>query len=279
MRQRAAGVFAMACVLVAGCKREPTRTVITVNGSTALQPLLTEASQKFMAGHPNVDIQLAPSGSLSGLEAVLSGAATIGASDEYASKEQARQLEDHRIAVLGFAVMAHRGPYNEAITSLSQAQLQGIFSGKIRNWSQVGGGDQAISVINRRANSGSRALVTDIILRGEHFLDGAPELDSSSEVQEQLQSQTGAITYLALSYRSERLKVFAYEGVAPSNDNIENGNYWLFAYEHLYTKGAATPAVRAFIDYILAPSFQNETLPRLSFIPVARLRANNGANQ
>jgi phosphate transport system substrate-binding protein len=268
--------------LIGGCKRgggEPsasTRTVIVVKGSTALQPLLAEASQRFMATHPDVDVRLAPSGSLDGLAEVLSGTATIGASDEYANTEQARSLTDHRIAVLGFAVMAHRGPYNEAIASLSQAQLQGIFSGKIRNWSQVGGGNQAISVINRRPNSGSRALVADIILRGDHFLQGVPELDSSTEVQEKLLSQAGAISYIALPFRNDRLKVFAYEGVAPSTENIVNGNYWLFAYEHLYTKGAPTPAAAAFIDYILAAPFQNETLPRLNFIPVASLSLARG---
>jgi phosphate transport system substrate-binding protein len=272
MRQRVVTLAAV-CALTSGCKQsEPAREVITIKGSTALQPLLNEATQRFMASHSNVDVRLDPAGSFDGIGAVLSGAVTLGASDEYASKEQTASLEDHRIAVLGFAVMAHSGPYNQSITSLTQAQLRGIFSGQIKNWSQVGGGDQAISVINRRASSGSRALVQDIILRGDHFLEGAPELDSSGEVQNKLQSQAGAISYLALPFRTDRLKVFAYEGVAATTDNIESGDYWLFAYEHLYTKGAPSPAVKSFIDFALSPSFQNETLPKLGFIPVANLR-------
>jgi phosphate transport system substrate-binding protein len=250
----------------------PTR--ITIAGSSALVPLATEAANRYMRAHSDVTIQVTAGGSRQGLAQVGSGAVTIGDSDVFAAAAQAGELEDHRVAVVGFATMANRGAFNANVASLTQAQLRGVFGGTIHNWSEVGGTDQAITVINRARSSGTRAVFGGIVLGGDNFLEGTAEQDNSGQLQTMLLQQTGAVSYLALSYRNENLKLFAYNGVEPTPESIAAGTYPIWSYEHMYTHGPATGAVRAFLDFVTSAEFQNDALPRLGFIPVSNMRVS-----
>jgi phosphate transport system substrate-binding protein len=258
----------------AGASAPSASSRITIAGSSALVPLATEAANRYMRAHPEVTIQVTAGGSRQGLAQVASGAVTIGDSDVFATGDQAGQLEDHRIAVVGFATMANRGAFNQSLASLTQEQLRGVFGGQIRNWSQVGGTDQAITVINRARSSGTRAVFGAIVLGGDNFLEGTAEQDNSGQLQTMLLQQTGAISYLALSYRNDGLKVLAYNGVEPTPENIESGAYPIWSYEHMYTHGPATPAVRAFLDFVASPEFQNDAVSRLGFIPVSAMHVS-----
>ncbi len=283
------GVVAVAALVLgatSGCSRgagatgatpepgaaDPVR--ITIAGSSALVPLVTEAANRYMRAHADVTIQISAGGSRQGLAQVASGAVTIGNSDVFATGAQAAQLEDHRVAVVGFAAMAQRGAFNQAVTSLTQEQMRGVFGGQIRNWSQVGGADQAITVINRARSSGTRAAFGSLVLGGDHFVEGTAEQDNSGQLQTMLSQQTGAISYLALSYRSESLAVLAYNGIEPTPENIAAGTYPIWSYEHMYTRGPATPAVRAFLDFVTSPEFQDDAVARLGFVPVSRMRVS-----
>ncbi|MEI8254647.1 MAG: phosphate ABC transporter substrate-binding protein [Deltaproteobacteria bacterium] len=253
-----------------GATASPVR--ITIAGSSALVPLVTEAANRYMRAHIDVTIQVRAGGSRQGLAQVASGAVTIGNSDVFATGAQAAQLEDHRVAVVGFAAMAHRGSFNQTVTSLTQDQMRGVFGGQVRNWSQLGGVDQAITVINRARSSGTRAVFGSIVLGGDSFLEGTEEQDSSGPLRSMLLEQVGAISYLALSYRSESLAVMAYNGVEPTPENIAAGTYPIWSYEHMYTRGPATADVRAFLDFVASPEFQDDAVARLGFVPVGRMR-------
>jgi phosphate transport system substrate-binding protein len=283
-------VVAVGCMAAAGCHKDngsnssaggttgastaAGASRITIAGSSALVSLMNEAAQRYMHAHPEVTVQVSAGGSRQGLAQAASGAVDIGSSDVFATGEQAAQLEDHKIAVVGFATMANRGAFNANIESLTRDQLQGIFTGRVHNWSEVGGTDQAITVINRARNSGTRAVYGSIVLGGDNFVEGAAEQDNSGQLATMLQQQQGAVSYLALSYLSPDLKAFSYDGHAPTPENIAAGTYPIWSYEHLYTHGPATGAVRAFIDFVTSPEFQNDVLPRMHFVPIAQMHTS-----
>jgi phosphate transport system substrate-binding protein len=251
-----------------------TLSLVKVAGSTAVLPLTTEAANRFMRAHPGAAVQVEGGGSRLGLAQVADGGIAIGTSDIFAAKEATTTLEDHRIAVVGFAAMANRGPFNETITSLTMAQLRGILSGQIRNWAEVGGTSQPIVVINRPKNSGTRAAVGSIVLGGDGFAAGSEEQESSALIQTSLLEKVGAISYLALSYRHEKLKTFALDGVEPTPETIASGAYPIWSYEHMYTRGPASGAVRDFIDFVLSPGIQTALVPTSGFIPIAGMRVS-----
>ena len=124
---------------------------ITAVGSTALQPLVEAAAEQFMHQNPGVQITVQGGGSGQGITQIAQGAVQIGDSDVFAESKLSdasdlAKIKDNQVCVVGMGPVAHKGC---GVTNLSMEQLQGIFTGKIANWSEVGGADQAIVVLNR----------------------------------------------------------------------------------------------------------------------------------
>jgi phosphate transport system substrate-binding protein len=251
---------------------------VQVSGSSALQPLVNAAKEKFEAEHKGVSIEVSAGGSKKGLADVASGAVLIGDSDIFAPEDLKAQLVDHKVAVVGFAAMANKGPFNEKLSAISLADMGKVFTGTAKNWKELGGQSQPIVVINRAPNSGTRAVFGNIVLGGDKFVESQTE-DNSGALVAKLQQTKGAISYLALSFANPDLKVFGLKGdagaVEPTADAITGGTYPIWSYEHMYTKGAPTGVAKDFLDYMQSPEFQEQVLPTVKgFIPVTRMKVS-----
>lgn len=144
------------------------------------------------------------------------------------------------------------------VKSLTKAQLQDIFTGKVTNWKDVGGPDEAVVLITRPSTSGTRALFTKYALDGKEELSNkSMETDDSGTLVQTVSQTKGAIGYVALSYlmNNNTVTPLAIDGVEPTLDNVYNGKYPVWGYEHMYTKGEATGAVKAFIDFIMSKDY------------------------
>lgn len=244
---------------------------ITVVGSTAMQPLAEQAAAQFMSKNPNVKIVVQGGGSGTGLTQVSQGAADIGNSDVFAEEKSgidASQLVDHQIAVVGMAAVVNPAVN---IDNLTKQQLVDIFTGKITNWKSVGGPDQKIVLVNRPKGSGTRATFKKYALDGAEEAAGIEE-DSSGTVRKIVKETPGAIGYLALSYLDGSVKALKLDGVEPTKENIINGKYPVWAYQHSYTKGKPSGAVEAFLNYMLSDDVQKTIVPQLGYIPVTEMK-------
>ncbi|SHE85131.1 phosphate ABC transporter substrate-binding protein, PhoT family [Thermoanaerobacter uzonensis DSM 18761] len=248
---------------------------ITIAGSTALQPLAEQAAKMFMEKYPNVAITVQGGGSGTGLTQVAQGAINIGNSDIFAEEKldanTAKSLVDHKVAVVGFAVVVNK---DVTVDNLTQQQLIDIFTGKITNWKDVGGPDEKITVILRPASSGTRATFKKIVLKGQDEVEGvALTEDSNGTVKKAVADTKGAISYIGLSYIDDTVKVLKYNGVDPTAQNIIDGKYPIWSYEHMYTKGEPTGAVKAFLDFMMSTEVQKGPLTKLGFIPITEMKA------
>ncbi|HHW57681.1 MAG TPA: phosphate ABC transporter substrate-binding protein [Clostridia bacterium] len=243
---------------------------VTIAGSTALQPLVEQAAKLFMEKYSNVSITVQGGGSGTGLTQVAQGAIDIGNSDIFAEEKldanTAKSLVDHQVAKVGFAVVVNK---DITVDNLTQQQLVDIFTGKITNWKDVGGPDTKIVIINRPASSGTRATFKKVVLKGQEEAAGlALTEDSSGAVKKAVADTKGAISYLALSYVDNTVKALKYEGVEPTAQNIIDGKYPIWSYEHMYTKGEPTGVVKAFLDFMMSDEVQKNLIPKLGFIPI-----------
>ena len=234
---------------------------VTVSGSSALLPLAKDAAQKFKEKNDQVSITLNAGGSGTGLKQVSEGSVDIGNSDVFAKEKlpeaKAAELVDHKVAVTVMAPVVSK-EIGTNVKSLTKAQLQDIFTGKVTNWKDVGGPDEAVVLITRPSTSGTRALFTKYALDGKEELSNkSMETDDSGTLVQTVSQTKGAIGYVALSYlmNNNTVTPLAIDGVEPTLDNVYNGKYPVWGYEHMYTKGEATGAVKAFIDFIMSKDY------------------------
>ena len=234
---------------------------VTVSGSSALLPLAKDAAQKFKAKNDQVSITLNAGGSGTGLKQVSEGSVDIGNADVFAKEKlpeaKAAGLVDHKVAVTVMAPVVSK-EIGTNVKSLTKAQLQDIFTGKVTNWKDVGGPDEAVVLITRPSTSGTRALFTKYALDGKEELSNkSMETDDSGTLVQTVSQTKGAIGYVALSYlmNNNTVTPLAIDGVEPTLDNVYNGKYPVWGYEHMYTKGEATGAVKAFIDFIMSKDY------------------------
>ncbi|MCR4435480.1 MAG: phosphate ABC transporter substrate-binding protein [Clostridiales bacterium] len=244
-------------------------------GSSALQPLAEKAAQMFMEKNKDARIQVQGGGSGTGLTQVSSGGADIGNSDLFAEEklpaDQAKLLVDHKVCVVGFATVVNP---KVKVDNLTKKQLIDIFTGKITNWKDVGGDDMKIVIINRPSSSGTRATFKKYALDGAEEAQGkALTEDQSGTVRKAVAETEGAISYLAFSYIDSTVKPLKYENIEPTADNVKSGQYPLWSYEHMYTKGEAQGVVKAFLDFIMSDEFKT-TITELGYIPNSEMKVS-----
>jgi phosphate transport system substrate-binding protein len=243
---------------------------VTASGSSALLPLVKQASTEFMDKNPKVTINVTAGGSGVGVKNVADGTSDIGNSDvEPAAEYKDKGLVDHQVAIAPFALVVNK---DVNIDNITKAQAADIFMGKITNWKDVGGKDAKITVVHRPDSSGSRKLVQTIILDGKDFTKEGLTQETTGAVKTTVAGTSSTIGYIDTPYLDDSLKALKIDGVAYSEDNIKNGTYKLFGVEHMYTKGEAKGAAKAFIDYITSKEFQGKQVRDLKFLPADLLK-------
>ncbi len=272
-------VMVSAAMLFTGCggsqtadngKTSEVTGKISASGSTALLPLLKPAQEEFQTKHEKVTVNIAGGGSFTGMNQVAEGAVDIGNSDVNLPEEyKDKGLVDHKVVIEPFVFIADK---ENKVENLTKEQVIGILTGKIINWKEVGGDDQKITLIHRAKSSGSRATISDVVLKGAAFTDDAVIQDSNGAVRAAIASTPGAIGYVDAPYADTSVKVLKFDGVEFSAENIISGKYPIFGYGHMYTKGEPKGAVKEFLDYVMSDEFQKKQVEKLGFIPVSKMK-------
>jgi len=221
-------------------------TNISIAGSTALLPLVKDASGAYQQAHSDVKISVSGGGSGTGINQVAAKAIDIGDSDITAPAHP--ELHDNRVAVIGFAIIVNP---SVTVKNLTKKQLQDIFSEKVTNWKEVGGPDQKIVVINRPRSSGTRAVFTKTIMNGVPVNESGLTEDATGTVVSVVKQTPGAISYAAFSgTHGQGVNEVSIDGIAPTDDNIIDGKYPVWSYEHMFTYGPPSGEVAKFIAFV-----------------------------
>jgi phosphate transport system substrate-binding protein len=215
-------------------------------------------------------------GSITGPQAVKKGVAQIGAVDWDAStdvpgfKKFDGQIA-HPVAVIPFATAVSK---NVTVDNLTTEQLQKIFTGKITNWKDVGGKDAEIIVVIRSFGSGTRVNYEQKALDGTKVGSGTNFITASSsgDMKTKIETKDNAIGFMDLVYVTSKVNAPKFNGVEQSVANVLNGTYKVWGYGYFMTKGQPTGATKAFIEYVQSKEFQQGSLKKLKFIPIAAMK-------
>jgi phosphate transport system substrate-binding protein len=248
------GVFSvLATLMLSACWRRGAQKELTVAGSTSIQPFADRWAEVYMTKYPGKVVNVQGGGSSAGIQAARSGAADIGTSSRELKPEE-RDLTEIVVARDGLAVIVHP---SSLVSDLTIAQVQQIFAGKIRNWSELGGRDKLITVVTREEGSGTRGAFQEMVMGKVRIYKGAIVEDSNGTVREIVAGDPDSIGYISLGLVNEAVKALKLDGVIPTDENILEKRYRLVRPFLFVTNGPASGEAKNFIDFVLSEEGQD----------------------
>jgi phosphate transport system substrate-binding protein len=233
---------------VAGAK-----TTITMSGSTSVYPLLTRLVPKYIsAGNPGynkVRFVIQQGGSDTGITDVSRGRVTIGNASRVQQPSDPGGLVFNKIAYDAICIITNPG---NPLGTLNQDQVESIFTGRTRAWSQVPGARAtgSIELVSRTATSGTADAFREIFLGGVQSVSASAQVKSSNGlVQSTVLNTKGAIGFVSLDFVTSGLQTVNYQGVGCTLRNAKSGQYKGVRPFSLITRGAPTGEAKRFIKW------------------------------
>lgn len=255
-------ILALGCL--AGCSDTATGGTVLTDGSTSMEKVIGALGETFYED-TGIEVSHNPTGSSSGIKAVQEGRCDIGLSSRsLKDDEKAMGLTETILAYDGIAIIVN--PENP-VSDLGVEQIADVYTGKITNWSELGGADSDIVLIGREAGSGTRDGF-ETLTGTEGACLYRQELTSTGDVITTVSTNPNAIGYASLASVKDSVKVLSIGGVMPSEASVKDGSYAVQRPFVLVTKTGAelTEPAQRFFDYITSAD-ANEVISSAGVVP------------
>lgn len=234
---------------------------LTVKGSDTMVVLGQKWAETYMSAHPEAKIQVTGGGTGTGFAAlqnqttdIANASRKIKASEiEACVKVFGKRPTEYKVALDGLSIYVNA---ENPLKALSLEELEGIFTGKIKNWSQVGGPNAAINVYSRENSSGTYEFFKENVLRGKDFATRAQTLQGTAQVLQAVAGDKNGIGYGGAGYGAGAKhlavsKVKGGEAIEPNEETVLTGKYPIWRHLFIYVDPALDKAdVAAYLKWI-----------------------------
>lgn len=259
---------------------------ITVKGSDTLVILAQKWAEIYMGQHSNVKIQVSGGGSGTGFAALQNQTTDLcNASRKAKAAEVAKCVTvfggkrptEYKVALDGLSVYVNA---ENPVKELTLGQLKDIFSGKVKNWKDVGGADMPITVYSRENSSGTYEFFKEHVLQGQDFAASAQTMPGTASILQAVAKDKNGIGYGGAAYGAgaKHLLVKKDEtspGVEPSEENVLNGTYPIWRHLYVYVNPALDKGeIAAYLKWIRSDEGQ-KIVKDVGYYPLPKnLRSN-----
>ena len=236
--------------LLTSCSSGNAKTVST-DGSTSMEKVIGALGEAFEAENSGTTFTYNPTGSGSGITAVLEGRCDIGLSSRaLKDDEKAQGLTETVLAYDGIAIIVNT---SNTVEDLTVDQIASIYKGEVTNWSEVGGADGEIVLIGREAGSGTRDGF-ESITGTKDACKYRQELTSTGDVITTVANNPNAIGYASLASVKDTVKALKVGGVTPTEDTVKDGTYLIQRPFVFVTKADTklSDTAQKFFDYAMS---------------------------
>ena len=248
-----------------------------IKGSDTMLPLSQKAAENFMKTNASETVTVTGGGSGVGISALLEGTTDIAQlsrkikfDEKQKLQKEGKPVKEIIAAYDALAVVVH--PSNK-VSGLTREQLEGIFTGKITNWKEVGGDDLKIIPYSRETSSGTYEFFKTSVLKNKNYVNGIMSMPATGAIIQSVSQTKGAIGYVGLAYLNKDVKdvsVSYDEGktyAEPTVSNAKNGSYPIVRPLYYYYITTSENKVKSFIDYVLSDTGQ-KIVSEIGFITV-----------
>jgi phosphate transport system substrate-binding protein len=239
---------------------------LLLKGSDSVLPLGQKVAEQFMKSNKNVNISVVGGGSGVGITALIDGTTQIAMTsrpikmDEKLRLQNAgRQYKEVKIAFDALSIIVNPG---NKVTQLTREQIEGIFTGKIKNWKEVGGDDLKIVAYARETSSGTYEFFKEHLLNRKNYAATCLNMPASGAVIQSVSQTKGAIGYVGLAYLDKSVKAIGVSTdkgktyVKPSVATAKNKTYPVVRPLFFYYPTKSEAIVKPFIDYVTGKTGQ-----------------------
>ncbi|HEY3397282.1 MAG TPA: phosphate ABC transporter substrate-binding protein [Armatimonadota bacterium] len=255
---------------------------IQIKGSDTMVNLGQAWAEAFGA-KTGAQVMVSGGGSGTGFAALLSGTCDVAEASRMIEPQETADAKakginpkEYKVALDGLAVIVN--PKNP-VSKLTIDQLADIFTGRVKNWKEVGGPDAAIVILSRDVNSGTHVYFKEHVLRKgnakgtEEFAETALPQSSSQGISDEVAQNDKAIGYVGMGYLSPKVKSIevaktaAGPYVGATAAHVLDGTYPISRPLLFYTNGEPQGLVKEYMDFVLSPEGQ-KIVEEQEFVPV-----------
>ena len=243
---------------------------IVIKGSDTLgAKMVPQLTAVYKAMGNATDFEIAAEGSSTAFTSLLEGTADIGMSsrgakdgekDSFTAK--GKELVEHVAGIDMIAVIVHEG---NSVKNLTEKQIEGIFTGEITDWSELGGKKGPISVYTRNTSSGTYKSFQEMAMNKRDYGSSTQKMAGNEAIASEVSKNVNGIGYVGLAYSKndgiEAVKVDGRGLDAP-------GAYPLSRKLYYYTVGQPQGEVAKFLTWAETDETARKVIAKVGFIPV-----------
>lgn len=248
-----------------------------VKGSDTVLPLTQKEAEVYMKKNPNTSIMVTGGGSGVGISALQSGTTDIAQASRSLKLDEKMKLNDagkaFKETIIAYDAIAIVVNPSNRVSKLTREQLEGIFTGKITNWKEVGGDDMKMVVYSRETSSGTYEFVKEHVMNKKNYATSALLMPATGAIIQSVSQTKGAIGYVGLAYVEKNVKAInvSYDKgktfIAPSIANAKNRTYPITRPLFYYYLASTEKTISPYIKFILSPEGQKIVLNE-GYVPI-----------
>jgi phosphate transport system substrate-binding protein len=250
-----------------------------IKGSDTVLPLSQAEAEAYMKKNPAASIAVTGGGSGVGLAAIISGTTDIAQASRSMKMDEKLKMQEagkaFKEVIIAYDALAVIVNPSNPVGKLTREQLEGIFTGKITNWKEVGGEDLKIVAYSRETSSGTYEFFKEHVLNKKNFGTNALLMPATGAIVQSVSQTRGAIGYIGLAYMEKQVKSIhvSYDKgktyVAPSVAAAMDKSYPITRPLYYYYLASMEKTVSPYVNYILSPDGQ-KIVELVGYVPLKK---------
>ncbi len=247
------------------------KTLVWAGCGITKKAFMTELAKAYEK-KTGIKIDLKGGGATKGIRDAASGKIHIGGACRVSLSRNPLERSAHQIPVAWDALVIIVNK-NNPVDNITVEQVRQIYSGKIKNWSQIGGKNLPIELYTRRSKlSGVGRTLRELVFADYNFefSNVKFKVKSSGPLEKGIVKNIRGIGTTGISSAKKRdVKILKLNGIEPSYANIKNGSYLIYRPLYLVKKiGNTNPLVTDFIKFALSKKGK-EVIRKAGTVPYA----------
>jgi len=253
------------------------KVICKIKGSDTCLPLSQKLSEDFMKKYGGSSISVTGGGSGVGVAALMNSTTDIAQSSRPLNMDEKLKLQEagktYKQTIIAYDAISFIVNPSNGVNQLTREQLEGIYTGKIKNWKDVGGANMTIVVYSRESSSGTYEFVKEHVLNKKNFVSSALLMPATGAIVQSVSQTKGAIGYVGLAYVEKNVKALkvSYDKgktyVSPTVANAKNKTYPITRPLFYYYLTKTEKMILPFINFILSAEGQGIVLKE-GYVPI-----------